>query len=666
LDSAGNIYVAGGTLSPDFPTSAPYQPANAGNFDAFISKLDPTGRTLLYSTYVGGSNEDQARIIKVDPQGNAYLTGSTNSPNFPVASPIQGQFGGGDADGFVLKLGPGGDSLIYSTYLGGENEDRGMGLALGQDGSAFITGSTWSPDFPLRDPMQTYCGTTTYADGYVAKINPQGAALVYSTYLCGDDDDRGIAITTDEEGNAYVTGHTNSDNFPTQNPYQSKYMGHQDAFVAKLNAGGSALLYSTYFGGMSDEAGWAIALDPQRNAYISGFTRSPDLPLHNPVQSQPGGDDDVYLTIFDSTGANLLFSTFLAGSAREFGQGVAVASDNSVTLVGRTDSANFPTLNPIQPQLRGQSDAFVARFSPMGNPLLYSTFVGGSSLDDGWAVALDPLGNSYLAGGTFSADFPVADPYQSANNGRYDGFIARVSNSTPATPSLTPIASPTMTAVATTCPIQFTDVPANHTFYPYIRCLVCRSIITGYADGAFRPDNQVTRGQLAKIVSNAAGFQENPGTQIFQDVAPDHTFYEWINRLTNRGYMSGYNCGSPGEPCVNNRPYFRPFSNATRAQASKIIANAARYNEPPTGQTFEDVPASHPFYEWIQRLAARGIMGGYQCGGAGEPCAPNGRPYFRPYNEVTRGQSARIAANTFYSGCESRTLLRKEFGDIHP
>jgi len=211
--------------------------------------------------------------------------------------------------------------------------------------------------------------------------------------------------------------------------------------------------------------------------------------------------------------------------------------------------------------------------------------------------------------------------------------------------------TPTMTP-ATPCAVTFRDVPSGHTFHDSIRCLACRTIISGYADGTFKPDNLVTRSQLAKIVSNAANFTENPGAQIFQDVPTDHTFYEWINRLTNRGYMSGYSCGNPGEPCVQNRPYFRPFANATRAQTSKIVSNAARYNDLPTGQTFEDVPPTHPFYTEIQRLAFRNIMGGYNCGGTGEPCV-NNRPYFRPYNDVTRGQSAKIVANTFYPNCQT-------------
>ncbi len=199
-------------------------------------------------------------------------------------------------------------------------------------------------------------------------------------------------------------------------------------------------------------------------------------------------------------------------------------------------------------------------------------------------------------------------------------------------------------------PLIFSDVPAGSAFYAPVNCLLCRGLISGYADGTFRPNNQVTRGQLAKIVSNAAGFTEDPGAQIYEDVAPGYTFYEWINRLSRRGYMGGYACGGVGEPCNTGMPYFRPVANATRGQTSKIVANAAGYSEVPTEQTFEDVPPTHTFYREIQRLASRNIMGGYSCGGVGEPCT-TGRPYFRSSNNVTRGQSAKIVANTFFPAC---------------
>jgi len=221
-----------------------------------------------------------------------------------------------------------------------------------------------------------------------------------------------------------------------------------------------------------------------------------------------------------------------------------------------------------------------------------------------------------------------------------------------ATSTATATATSTSTVTPTICPIEFVDVPVGHTFYGSIKCLACRGIVSGYSDGTFRPNNQVTRGQLAKMVSNAAGFNEPVSGQTFADVPPSHTFYAWIERLTIRGYMSGYVCGGPGEPCINNMPYFRPFANATRGQTSKIVSNTAGFTEVHTSQTFQDVPPTHTFYQEIERLASRGVMGGYPCGGPGEPCiAPQNRPYFRPGNDVTRGQSAKIVANTFFPDC---------------
>jgi hypothetical protein len=227
------------------------------------------------------------------------------------------------------------------------------------------------------------------------------------------------------------------------------------------------------------------------------------------------------------------------------------------------------------------------------------------------------------------------------------------------THTVTPVASPgasgtpiIASATPTICPIQFTDVPEGYTFYAQIRCLACQAILGGYDDGTFKPDNLITRGQIAKVVSNAAGLADDPGGQMFEDVPISNTFFVWINRLASRGHMSGYPCGSEGEPCgAENRPYFRPFADATRAQIAKIVSNAAGYSDTPTGQMFEDVAIDHPFYVWVQRLASRGHMSGYPCGSEGEPCGAENRPYFRPYNNATRGQTSKIVANTFFPDC---------------
>ncbi len=216
---------------------------------------------------------------------------------------------------------------------------------------------------------------------------------------------------------------------------------------------------------------------------------------------------------------------------------------------------------------------------------------------------------------------------------------------------------PTATPIPTACTLSFSDVPVGSTFYPYVRCLACRGIISGYSDGTFHPNDDITRGQLAKIVSNAAGFADTPPGQVYEDVPTTDTFYVWIGRLTSREVMSGYPCGTvPVEPCVapGNRPYFRPNSNATRGQIAKIVSNAAGFEGTPLQQTFEDVLSSSTFYLWIERLASRGIMGGYPCGSSGEPCvAPDNRPYFRPNNNATRGQVSKIVSGAFYPNCET-------------
>jgi hypothetical protein len=217
------------------------------------------------------------------------------------------------------------------------------------------------------------------------------------------------------------------------------------------------------------------------------------------------------------------------------------------------------------------------------------------------------------------------------------------------------------------CPVPFEDVPNPSTFYEYVQCLACRGVISGYACGStgepcntnhdpyFRPNNNVTRGQIAKIIALSKGIVGYVSGQTFEDVPPGSTFYTYTEQLYALQAMSGYPCGGVGEPCnpPTNRPYFRPNSNATRGQLAKIDSNAAGYSDIPTGQTFEDVPPASTFYTYTQRLTIRGVMNGYTCGSP-EPCVPpNNRPYFRPNSNVTRGQTSKIVANTFYPDCQS-------------
>ncbi len=201
---------------------------------------------------------------------------------------------------------------------------------------------------------------------------------------------------------------------------------------------------------------------------------------------------------------------------------------------------------------------------------------------------------------------------------------------------------------------RYYDVPLDNAFYSYIECMATRGIISGYGDNTFHPNSNITRGQLSKVVSNSAGFNDPPGAQIFEDVPPGSSFYDWIQRLASRGFIGGYPCGGQGEPCGSgNRPYFRPNNDTTRAQITKIVSNTAGFVDPPGAQLFEDVPSTHGFYQWVQRLATRGIMGGYPCGGEGEPCGSSNLPYFRPNNNATRGQVSKIVTNTFFPNCQN-------------
>jgi hypothetical protein len=196
-------------------------------------------------------------------------------------------------------------------------------------------------------------------------------------------------------------------------------------------------------------------------------------------------------------------------------------------------------------------------------------------------------------------------------------------------------------------------VPSAHPFYQFVRCLACRSILGGFSDGTFRPGANITRGQLSKVVANAAGFIEERGEHSFEDVPPGSAFHQFVERMYSRGIISGYACGGSGEPCLSGKPYFRPNANATRGQIAKIVSNAAGFSDDPGGQNYADIAVGSTFHTWVNRLSNRGAIGGYACGGADEPCGAGNLPYFRPNANATRGQVAKIVSNTFFPNCQT-------------
>ncbi|HYH83923.1 MAG TPA: SBBP repeat-containing protein, partial [Pyrinomonadaceae bacterium] len=438
VDSAGSAYVTGFTVSTNFPTASPIQAANASFQDAFITKLNAAGNALVYSTYLGGNGNDQARGLAIDSAGSAYVTGFTNSTNFPTANAFDATKGSNGDDAFVTKLSAAGDALVYSTYLGGDDSaEFGQALTVDSAGNAYITGSTFSDDFPTVNPIQSAnAGGST--DAFLSKLNAAGSALVYSTYLGGDGNDSGEGIKVDSAGNAYLGGDTTSTNFPTASPIQAAHAGNGDIFVAKVNAAGNAFVYSTYLGGSNRDACEDLAIDSSGNAYVTGDTESSNFPTANAFQSANGGTvllQDAFVTKLNAAGNALVFSTYLGGTGGEVGFGIAVDSSGNVYVAGATGSnTTFPTANAIQCARAGGIDVFATKFNAAGSALVYSTYLGGTQGDQARGVAIDSAGNAYVAGFTSSTDFPTLNAFQSTFGGETppggDAFITKISDTT--------------------------------------------------------------------------------------------------------------------------------------------------------------------------------------------------------------------------------------------
>jgi len=438
LDSSGNAYVTGYTASTNFPTKNPLQASNAASSDVFIAKINSAGSALSYSTYLGGGGYDYAKGIAVDSGGNAYVTGYTASTNFPTKNPLQASNAGSN-DAFIAKINSAGSALSYSTYLGGSGEDNGESIAIDGSGNAYVTGYTGSASFPTRNPIQASKAGSW--DAFVTKINSAGSALVYSTYLGGSSSEYGLGIALDGSSNAYITGPTYSTNFPTRNPLQASNGGEMDAFVSKINSAGSALTYSTYLGGSFNDFAEGIAVDRRGNAYITGYTISDDFPTQNPIQALKKGSFDAFVAKINSAGSALDYSTFLGGSGDCFAHGIAVDSRGNAFVTGDTSSADFPAKRPLQASNSGSYDIFVAMINAAGSALSFSTYLGGVNYDYAKGIAIDNFGKTYLTGYTESNNFPTRNPLQPANGGYKDAFVAVIDcsdlpNNPPNTPSV--------------------------------------------------------------------------------------------------------------------------------------------------------------------------------------------------------------------------------------
>jgi hypothetical protein len=393
--------------------------------------IDPV---LVYSTYLGGSLDDEGDGIAVDASGNAYVTGVTGSTNFPTTAGAFDTTPNSAADAFVTKLNPTGSVLVYSTYLGGSNFDRGFGIAVDAAGDAYVTGVTSSMNFPTT----TGAFDTTYnggeKDAFVTKLNATGSALVYSTYLGGSgDDDTGLGIAVDALGSAYVTGVTSTDFPTTMGAFDTTFNGDLDAFVTKLNPAGSALAYSTYLGGSGFDLGFGIAVDALGNAYVTGITDSTNFPTTTGAfDTSLNGSADAFVAKLNPAGSALAYSTYLGGSGLDEGVGIAVDALGNAYVAGVTESTTFPTTaGAFDTTFNGGIfDAFVTKLNSLGSGLLYSTYLGGSGLDLGRGIAVDALGNAYVTGVTESTNFPTTmGAFDTTLNGVSDAFVTKLNPS---------------------------------------------------------------------------------------------------------------------------------------------------------------------------------------------------------------------------------------------
>jgi Beta-propeller repeat len=364
IDAAGTAYLTGTTTSADFPSVNAVQPAIGGFGDAFVARLSAAGDSLIYATYLGGNGGDRGTSIAVDRNGNAFVTGSTASTDFPTVNAFQPQNGGIDIllDAFVTKVSPSGSTLVYSTYLGGGEPDSATGIAVNGQGQAYVTGVTGSGDFPTFRPFQPRA-LRGVSEGFVTKLSENGSSLVWSSNLGGDRIDVALDIAVDAADRAAVVGFTQSTDFPTVRPLQPALNGPFDAFVTIVDAQGTALAFSTYLGGSSRDDATAVAIDAAGMISVAGQTFSSDFPLMNPVQATFGGGRDAFITKIDTRQPRVLSSTFLGGENDEELGGLAVDPAGSAYVIGSTLSDGFPVVNALQPGRAGDVDAFFAKIA---------------------------------------------------------------------------------------------------------------------------------------------------------------------------------------------------------------------------------------------------------------------------------------------------------------
>jgi hypothetical protein len=421
--------VAGQTESFDFPTTpGAYDQTRSGNYDAFVAKFSATGDSLLGSTFLGGASYEEGISLVLDLSGNSVVMGYTSSSDFPTTPGAYDQTFNEVLDVFVTKLSALGDSLLWSTFLGGSDSELGFSLVLDLSGNPIVVGPTKSSDFPttLGSYDQTLNGLW---DVFVTKLSALGDSLLWSTFLGGSYYDCVYSLVLDPSGNPIVVGSTESSDFPTTpGAYDQTFNGLLDVFVTKLSALGDSLLWSTFVGGIYGDEGFSLVLDLSENPVVTGYTYSSNFPTTPGAYDQTlNGLWDVFVTKLSALGDSLLWSTFLGGSYYDRGYSLVLDPSGNPIVVGSTESSDFPTTPGAYDQtFNGLWDVFVTKLSALGDSLLGSTFLGGSGYDYGQSLVVDPSGNPVVTGHTESSDFPTTPgAYDRTLNGYADVFVVK-------------------------------------------------------------------------------------------------------------------------------------------------------------------------------------------------------------------------------------------------
>ncbi|MEZ5365104.1 MAG: SBBP repeat-containing protein [Bryobacterales bacterium] len=396
---------------------------------SFITKLDPAGSGIVYSTILGGSSNTRGYAIQVDGQGNAFVAGVTGARDFPMVNPVQAQQPGLNI-GYVAKLNPAGSALLFSTYLGGERNDEIRALALDATGNIHVAGSATSTQIAMTNALQPTFGGNT--DILLAKYAAPDYRLVYSTYLGKTGLESAYGVTTDAGGSTYVTGVARGETLATDGAFQNKVNGGNDAFLAKVDPLGRNVVFFTYFGANGDEQARGITLDREGSIWIAGSTTSTAFgTTPTAVQKSLNGDSDAFAVKFHYLGGDVLYSTLLGGSTTRTAvleEAYAIRTDprGAVYIAGVTNSSDFLAVRPLQSYGGGVTDGFLTKLSPLADVIEYSTVIGGAADDFVQALAVDAWGGAFLGGRTESPGFPLKNPIRSTFGGSDEGLLMKV------------------------------------------------------------------------------------------------------------------------------------------------------------------------------------------------------------------------------------------------